>query len=154
MHPWFVGLSCGVALGICRAVYNVSNLNTPLRYIGAVSGSSGAVAVPGTPATFWSLMRVCFTPWAPSHVLVVNSGIEPENVVEVDITTGLLVRELVTGVDGVTNVAATATMFAVSNFGATLSSLSQVKIYDVNGTLLASFGGTRLSDGETDYVGE
>jgi predicted signal transduction protein with EAL and GGDEF domain len=86
--------------------------------------------------------------------LVVNSGIEPENVVEVDITTGLLVRELVTGVDGVTNVAATATMFAVSNFGATLSSLSQVKIYDVNGTLLASFGGTRLSDGETDYVGE
>jgi hypothetical protein len=86
--------------------------------------------------------------------LVVNSGIEPDNVVEVDITTGLLVRELVTGVDGVTNVAATATMFAVSNFGATLSSLSQVKIYDVNGTLLASFGGTRLSDGETDYVGE
>jgi hypothetical protein len=90
---------------------------------------------------------MCTVPWNPATVLVpdVLNG----RVVEVNFITGLLVKVWLTGLDTPTCVAATDTLIAVGNRGAT----ARVSLYNLNGVLVWAFGSTSLAAGNTSNVG-
>ncbi len=132
---------------VCRSVLDLRTSGLPLvRSFGSV-GSSAVVGQPMQLATSGNGGRMCASPWSNVTVLVPDNG--NGRVVEVDFTTGNLVKVWITGISNPTGVAATLAMIAVCNNGAT----ARVALYDLAGTLLRSFGSTPLAEGVTANVG-
>jgi hypothetical protein len=130
---------------------SVLNLTAPgLPWI-RTFGSTGTGSTVGTAPQLSGVAdtggRLCTTPWSPSTVLVPDGG--NGRVVEINFVTGLLVKVWLTGLDTPTCVAATDTLIAVGNRGAT----ARVSLYNLNGVLVRAFGSTSLAAGDTSSVG-